>query len=93
MRRVERALREQQPQRALGLLFELDRNVPNGMLMQERQAAFAIARCAARLGSAAQLAAEFASRYPNSPYIARVHDTCAEQSSLQRIMPEPETHD
>jgi hypothetical protein len=93
MRRVERALREQQPQRALTLLFELDRSVPSGMLMQERQAAFAIARCAARLGSAVQLAAEFASRYPNSPYIARVRDACAQQRDAQRIGAPPETHD
>ena len=57
--------------------------------MQERQAAFAMARCAAGLGSAPQLVAEFAARYRNSAYLARVRQTCAARDAAAPESPSP----
>ena len=90
LRRVDRVLHDHDPRRALALLYELDRNVPSGKLMQEREAAFAMARCALGLGSAEQLASDFAARYPGSVYLQRVRQTCAPD---QRNRAEPETHE
>jgi hypothetical protein len=74
--RVERALRERNPQQALVLLGELDRNVPGGQLVEERLAAFIMARCSLGLGSPALLVREFSQRHPGSVYFARVRQTC-----------------
>ncbi len=75
--RVERALREHNPQQALVLLGELDRKLPGGQLREERLAAFIIARCSLGLGSPALLVAEFSQHYPGSVYFARVRQSCA----------------
>jgi hypothetical protein len=90
MRRVDRLLHEREPRRALALLYELDRNVPNGKLLQERDAAFALARCALGLGTPAQLADEFEARYPGSVYLPRVRQQCPND---QRIPASAETHE
>lgn len=90
MRRVDRLLHEDNPQRALALLQQLDRSVPDGKLMQERAAAAVIARCALGTGESARVADEFAARYPDSVYLARVRQKC--QSNL-RISTAPETHE
>lgn len=90
MRRVDRLLHDREPRRALALLYELDRSVPAGQLMQEREAAFAMARCALGLGDPEQLAREFADRYPGSVYSARVKQLC---SAEQRIQSAAETHE
>jgi hypothetical protein len=77
MKRIERALREQNPQQALVLLGQLDREIPGGQLAEERLAVFAMARCGLGLGSPAAAAREFAQKYPKSVYFARVRQTCA----------------
>ena len=79
LRNVERALRDQQPQRALELLGELDRDVPEGALVEERLAAFQMARCARGLGTPSRLRAEFSDAYPGSVYRARVEQTCRDR--------------
>jgi hypothetical protein len=78
LRQVERALRERQPRRALELLGELDRDVPEGRLVEERLATFLMARCALGLGTPARLRAEFNDAYPRSVYRARVEQSCAD---------------
>jgi hypothetical protein len=90
MRRVDRLLHDREPRRALALLYELDRSVPAGQLMQEREAAFTMARCALELGDRQQLAREFGDRYPGSVYSARVKQLCLAD---QRIQSGPETHE
>jgi hypothetical protein len=90
MRRVDRALHDHDPRRALGLLYQLERDVPEGALTQEREAAFAMARCALGLGSAQQLERDFAARHPDSVYLARVHQTCGPD---QRNAAQPDTHE
>jgi hypothetical protein len=77
MKRIELALREHNPQQALVLLGQLDRDVPGGQLAEERLAVFARARCGLGLGSPAAIAREFAQRYPKSVYFARVRQACA----------------
>jgi hypothetical protein len=77
MKRIERALREGNPQQALVLLGQLDREIPGGQLAEERLAVFALARCGLGLGSPAAIAREFAQRYPKSVYFARVRRACA----------------
>ncbi len=75
--RVERALRDSNPRFALGLLGELDREVPGGQLGEEREAARVMAYCALGTSSAAQRASDFMSRHPNSAYAVRIADACA----------------
>jgi hypothetical protein len=74
--RVERSLRERNPLLALGLLGELDRDVPGGQLTEERQAARVMAHCALGSESAAKQARDFGKRHPGSAYLPRVEQAC-----------------
>lgn len=76
MKTVERALREGDPGRALRGLDQLDQEVPQGSLGEERLAASVIARCRLGLGSRAKLIEEFSSQYANSGYAQRVQTSC-----------------
>lgn len=77
LRRVERALREQNPRLALALLSKLDASVPRGQLQEERVAAEIAAKCALGHGSPANLLKDFTARYARSAYLARVGQACA----------------
>jgi hypothetical protein len=74
--RVDRALRVDNARLALGLLGELEREVPSGQLEEERQAARVIAHCKLGTGLAPKLAAEFIARYAASAYRDRIRDAC-----------------
>jgi len=74
--RIERALRDNNPRFALGLLGELDRMVPGGQLLEERQAARALAHCQLGSDGAAERAYEFAEQHPQSAYLARIRQAC-----------------
>ncbi|HEY3498102.1 MAG TPA: hypothetical protein VGK73_25560 [Polyangiaceae bacterium] len=74
--RVERSLREDNPRLALGLLGELDRNVPGGQLREEREAARVMAHCALGSETARTRAANFAQSHPASSYLGRIRETC-----------------
>lgn len=76
MRRVERALRSDNPRLALALLSDLDRAVPRGQLGEERLAASVQARCALGYGSRAELLDGFKRDHPTSPYVNRVKKAC-----------------
>jgi hypothetical protein len=81
LRRVERALREREPGRALALLDRLDAQVPEGRLLEERAAARTMARCAVsqlkgETRDAMQSVLEFSRSYPASVYFERVRGTC-----------------
>jgi hypothetical protein len=90
LRSVERALRDEQPGLALALLRELDRAVPQGKLIEERQATLAIARClGGEVPFGVDLGDDFAGRYPDSVYLARVAQACA---AGKRIPASAETH-
>jgi hypothetical protein len=89
LRRVERALRDQNPRYAFALLGELDRTVPGGQLVEERQAARAMARCELEGGGDA-VVKKFAESHPGSAYLTRVVETC--RRAEQRIFGEAETH-
>lgn len=89
LRRVERALRDQNPRLALALLGELEREVPQGQLGEERSAAEMMARCALGFGSPPLLAREFSERFPQSAYAPRVRQVC--EGSPAARGPEPET--
>lgn len=75
--RVERALRDDNPRLALGLLDELDQQVPRGQLLEERQAGRVVAECALGTAAAAGRAADFIERHRNSAYRARIEQACA----------------
>jgi hypothetical protein len=78
LRAVERALRDGQPGMALALLRELDRTIPDGQLMEEREATSAIARCAAGdVPFGVDLTRDFRERHPDSVYLGRVTQGCA----------------
>jgi hypothetical protein len=76
MRRVERALRSNNPRLALALLEDLDRAVPRGKLLEERAAAGVIARCELGFGAGQAMAEDFAKRRPSSVYLPRVRRAC-----------------
>lgn len=78
LRAVERALRDHQPGMALALLRELDRDVPDGQLLEEREATAAIARCATGdVPFGVDLARDFRESHPDSVYLGRVAQGCA----------------
>jgi hypothetical protein len=78
LRAIERALRDGQPGLALALLRELDRAVPEGRLVEEREATAAIARCALdQVPFGVGLAEDFGARHPGSVYLERVEQACA----------------
>lgn len=84
LRSVERALRDGQAALALALLGELDRDVPHGKLIEERDATAAIARCA--LGDVpfdVDLAEIFASKHPGSVYLERVRRSCVPEQKKE----------
>jgi hypothetical protein len=74
--RVARALSADNPRLALGLLGELDREVPGGQLEEERQAARVIAHCRLGTESASKLAGDFTARYAESAYRERIRTAC-----------------
>ena len=82
LRNAERALRDGNPGLALAFLQELDRQVPNGQLAEERDAAGTLARCArGDHPFGVNLAAEFTERHPGSVYRARVEQACGATDS------------
>ena len=82
LRAIERALRDCQPALALALLRELDRAVPEGRLVEEREATAAIARCALdRVPFGLDLAEDFGARYPGSVYLERVAQGCPRRAN------------
>jgi hypothetical protein len=76
LERVQRALRDRAPGEALALLQQLDRDVPQGRLVEERSAARALARCELGQGEPLAHALEFSQRFPASVYFTRVRKTC-----------------
>jgi hypothetical protein len=83
LRNAERALRDGNPGLALAFLQELDRQVPNGQLAEERDAAGTLARCArGDHPFGVNQAAEFTERHPGSVYRSRVEQACATTDSL-----------
>jgi hypothetical protein len=89
LKRIERALRDQNPRYALGLLGELERTVPGGQLVEERHAAKAMARCQVLGGSQAMID-DFSKAHPGSAYVTRVTETC--RGAEQRNPAPPDTH-
>jgi hypothetical protein len=85
--RVERSLRERNPLLALGLLGELDRDVPGGQLAEERQAARVMAHCALGSESAARQARDFAKRHAGSAYLPRIEQACSGVAKEQSAAP------
>jgi len=82
LRAIERALRDEQPALALALLRELDGAVPEGKLLEEREATSAIARCAlGRIPLGLDLGEDFADSHPDSVYLARVQQACARKTA------------
>jgi len=76
LERAQRALREEQPERALALVHEHRTTFPAGALVEERSGIEAIARC--MLGQGDDAARAFLARAPGSPLAARVRKECTE---------------
>jgi hypothetical protein len=91
LRAIERSLRDRQPGLALALLRELDRVVPEGRLVEEREATRAIARCALdQVPFGVDLAEDFRTRYPGSVYLERVEQACARRANGEGPQGEPQ---
>ena len=75
---VQRALRDSEPERALGMLDEQDRTFARGVLAEERSAARVMALCdAQRADDAERAKVAFSVRHPKSPLLVRVRESCA----------------
>jgi hypothetical protein len=74
LRRVESALRDGKPEIALRVLAQLDRDNPRGNMLEERAAAWALARCGRSRSN--EVAADFAQHHPASVYAERVIAAC-----------------
>jgi hypothetical protein len=76
MRRIERALRTEQPALALALLAELEDRVPYSALQEERLAASVMAHCGLRDAGHERRAEDFLQTRPRSVYRTRVLAAC-----------------
>ena len=76
LKRVQSALRSDEPSRAMSLLQVLDHEVPNGQLREERRAALLLARCALGLGDPEWMVNDVVNTYPGSAYEARLRKRC-----------------
>jgi len=76
LRRVEKAIREDNPRFARVLLDELDGAIPTGQLLEERTAASLMANCQLAAPSAKDDAQAFTTRHARSAYVARVLEIC-----------------
>lgn len=77
LRRVDNALRSQNPMVAIGLLVELDRQFPNGQLVEERRAARVAANCQLVDDDQAREAGKrFLVAHPGNAYAERVRHAC-----------------
>jgi hypothetical protein len=74
LRRVESSLREGKAELALRVLTQLDRDFPRGQMLEERAAAWALARCTGARSH--EVANEFNQRHPGSVYAERVLAAC-----------------
>lgn len=76
MRRVERALRTEEPALALVLLAELEARFPDTGLTEERTAAAVLAHCGLRDAGHRRRAETFVESHAKSVYRARVEAAC-----------------
>jgi hypothetical protein len=80
LRAAQRALRDGDGPRALGLLDQQDAQFAGGVLQEERAAARVLALCASRREGEARAAARaFGQRWPGSALLARVRSSCRER--------------
>lgn len=87
LREVNGAINRGDGARALALLAQYDRRFKGGRLWPERSAARVLALCLAGRRAAAEAeAARFVSRWPRSPLLARLHDSCA-AAGVKRATP------
>jgi len=92
LRRVEKAIREQNPRLALVLLDQLDQTIPAGQLLEERAAARVMGNCSLGAPSGPSDARAFVAKHPQSAYVARVTEICRPASAVnERISPAPGT--
>jgi hypothetical protein len=76
LRRVERALRTQNPALALALIAELEQRFPDTRLAEEREAAHVIAACGIEEGGARLRAERFLRERGGSVYAERAREAC-----------------
>ncbi|HEY1537512.1 MAG TPA: hypothetical protein VGF76_26010, partial [Polyangiaceae bacterium] len=74
LRRAQQLLHAGNAAQALSALDQLAQQVPQGALMEERDAARALAQCS--LGRSSSVANAFLARYPKSVHAARVRSAC-----------------
>jgi hypothetical protein len=83
LRRVERALRAEDPALALALLSELEQRFPTTDLVEERAAANVLARCGTREPDWRLVAERFLQKRPTSVYAERIRTSCALESTAR----------
>jgi hypothetical protein len=76
LRRARAALSRGNPQRALAVLAEYEREHPNGLLAEEADAVLTIAKCRSTPSQGAQLARSFSARNGGSLFRAQVQAAC-----------------
>jgi hypothetical protein len=79
VRRIQAALRDANPRKALAMCAEHERRWPRGTFTQERDGLRAIASCRSDARDAPTRARDFFAAYPRGPLASQVRDACAMQ--------------
>ncbi len=88
LQRARRAIADENGRLALGIVQELDERLPNGLLMEEREATRILSLCQLQRGrEARQRAAVFLARYASSVYAPRVRQSCI--ADFESLAPNP----
>lgn len=84
LRRIERAIRDDNPRLALAIGDNLDHELPHGQLRQEREAARLMASCQLDAAANEEQAMRFLAKSPSSAYAARLRELCGIAENEQR---------
>ena len=87
MQRIQAALRDGDPERALQLSAQHAQRWPRGTFVQEREAVSALASCQLDRADALRRARSFLASYPHSALAPRVHRECHQLSRWTRGAP------
>jgi hypothetical protein len=92
LRRIERAIRDDNPRLAVAIADNLDRDIPQGQLLAERRAARLMAGCQLDVAAGADAAVRFLADHPQTAYASRIRELCGLTTEEQRNAVAPGTH-
>lgn len=87
VRRIQAAVRDDDPRKVLSLCAEHERRWPRGTFVQEREGLRAVASCQSGTRDASARAAKFFDAYPRGPLAPRVREACGSQLNAAAVAP------